>query len=1271
MSMLKQKKFGLPIALLMILLSLTFVILLPIVAEDGDQENTYFTVVAIPEVEDQGTVTVTVSDLNDQNEEGDFRYGAEITLEAVAKPGYEFVRWEGSSYVYFSSFTLTVVDTCSYTAIFKPLTYDISYVDVLDDGTGVHYDNNDRPMTHTYGKATVLPIPKEIPGYTFVGWKAVSGGVEKDYIKGASLGAHDYQENITLYPKFTKNNYKVTCYDYTETGVLLGIQEKEYPYRTTDIPVEDWVASEYAGYTHAPEKYVPLAEYVQVNTTKNIVKRIYTANKYTVTLNNAASDAVGGKTQVTATFAQPFPNLELTDLPTRTGFTCLGYYLDVNENDKYDQGDKMYCVRDASTKEWVSFEIWDVAEDTTLKALWHRNDYKLTFDFGDDTTLTEQIVVTIVSKDGTVYGADDVIPFDTALVITVQIPDGYKLVKWNGQAISHVSEYTDDTFVLLADSVIEGVVLQEYAIPMFSVNYADELFVYNGGVIPDGVYRLVTDGANDLYFTVENGEITLADETVLQALSATPYLGKTVYLVRCGDGVTMADSDALELAVSKRPSAPVLGHNVYLENGNKNITVQFMPNFVIPDGLEFACSDMPSATDDGSDLIWQSTLVFENLHDGTPYYVYVRRAATESAPHGIAAYIGEKTTLYQNYVDEKIQYIIQLMKEGIVGENVKKLIEDAKAELNALETSATFYDEVSAIVKRVEDNIEHARQQDIAMEALTAKYNELLQTDRYGEELGIPKLNTLYETASVKISAAKNQLEVDEILEDTLTAFDLVPISHLYVGDNLVLYAEKGLDKEYSLSMKPQYDSLATIAAKIQRAINAGTIVPGGVSMTYTDIRDALKTMDVLGYYLLKLAPRDGAEIHTPAQGPYEIRLLLPDDLRDDTGFMVAYYDENTEELTVLETRREGNWLIFVAPQSVENFVVLGDHAVNLTWICMMLSVVLLIQIIAIMVIVSRRRKYKQQMRLSSLALPTVALTVRFFPVPVAKAVAILAGLVVICQIILMCLLVKTDVVPVRKTRRTQRAKKPAKEKSSVEEIWEDAQTVPAEEEMPETEDAYVPVTEEESFETESDISEEESVWEDGEHDLSDAEEPTDYAEMSEEQAYSEEPYEETVLDEATEAEWYGDEDFIEPAPNPDYSLPNDGYEPYSDDAGEDVADAEDPNGYSMEYDSDTNGYSLEFDNEPVEYTEAEFDGEGEGFVEYDETEYEGEAEYYGDTEDATPEIETVDYGYDVELSDDVDVVSDYVTAEDVIRDEDYEPSAEETQLPSDELPDN
>ena len=182
---------------------------------------------------------------------------------------------------------------------------------------------------------------------------------------------------------------------------------------------------------------------------------------------------------------------------------------------------------------------------------------------------------------------------------------------------------------------------------------------------------------------------------------------------------------------------------------------------------------------------------------------------------------------------------------------------------------------------------------------------------------------------------------------------------------------------------------------------------------------------------------------------------------------------------------------------------------------------------------------------------------------------------------------------------------------------------------------------------------------------------------------------ENTAEDDGQNVVWYDDEEIAVSEDGEVYADPN-----------------EDANGYSLEYDSEGNGYTLEYDNETVEYTDEEFDGEGEGYVEYaeeeipdgaafeaydeqaydeqayDEQAYDDQASYeqidyeqidyeqvdyeQGDgnpSEDYVDQdapIEDVDYGYDVETADDDSVVYyDYAEAQDVLR-EDFGEASEQ-----------
>ena len=261
-------------------------------------------------------------------------------------------------------------------------------------------------------------------------------------------------------------------------------------------------------------------------------------------------------------------------------------------------------------------------------------------------------------------------------------------------------------------------------------------------------------------------------------------------------------------------------------------------------------------------------------------------------------------------------------------------------------------------------------------------------------------------------------------------------------------------------------------------------------------------------------------------------------------------------------------------------------------------------------------------------------------------------------QIILTVLLVKLDLIPRGKRLRfAERAPRDA----------QDAQEVPAAPEV-------APVAPEEPVTSAEEYTDESYEIED---------EP----EIETEELPAMDDAFEAV--EETEVEAEADVEASEPAEEvPSYALAEDWFE---DEDEAPAYDGEEVSGYSMQYDEDTNGYSLEYDNEEVAYTDEEFDNVGEGFVEYDDGsvyEYSEDAEaaqgyeptyeeVYEDAgeavyEDAYEEVyadanevvyedayeELPDYGYDqVYGEDDTEVVYDYVTAEDVIRDEDYVPA--------------
>ena len=104
----------------------------------------------------------------------------------------------------------------------------------------------------------------------------------------------------------------------------------------------------------------------------------WTANKYTVTLNQQSG--TGGSGSVTATYAAAMPSMTK---PTRTGYTFQGYYTEAN-----GKGTKYYNANGSSAKNW------DKTANTTLYAYWTANTYTVTLDMQSGTGGSASVTAT-------------------------------------------------------------------------------------------------------------------------------------------------------------------------------------------------------------------------------------------------------------------------------------------------------------------------------------------------------------------------------------------------------------------------------------------------------------------------------------------------------------------------------------------------------------------------------------------------------------------------------------------------------------------------------------------------------------------------------------------------------------------------------------------------------------------------------------------------------------------------------------------------------------
>ena len=146
MSKRNMKKLGLLTGFVLVLLSLCLAVFLPVGAENPDLNNTYYTVNAVSNNQNYGTVLVTGTT---PNENGAYQHGTKVWLTATpVSEFYRFVRWEGDGTTSNSNpleFTagsgISGGTTHSYTAIFEPVSYAITF----EDDTRVIYASGTQP----------------------------------------------------------------------------------------------------------------------------------------------------------------------------------------------------------------------------------------------------------------------------------------------------------------------------------------------------------------------------------------------------------------------------------------------------------------------------------------------------------------------------------------------------------------------------------------------------------------------------------------------------------------------------------------------------------------------------------------------------------------------------------------------------------------------------------------------------------------------------------------------------------------------------------------------------------------------------------------------------------------------------------------------------------------------------------------------------------------------------------------------------------------------
>jgi len=137
----------------------------------------------------------------------------EITLNTPTKPGYTFVKWEGTG-VNNGKIIRGTTGNITATAIWSVNNYNVIFNANSGIGTNV-------TQTFTYGVAQNLSENTFTkPGYTFVEWNTESDGTGTSYENQESVSNLATSGNVTLYAQWTPNTYTVVFNSNTGTGTM-------------------------------------------------------------------------------------------------------------------------------------------------------------------------------------------------------------------------------------------------------------------------------------------------------------------------------------------------------------------------------------------------------------------------------------------------------------------------------------------------------------------------------------------------------------------------------------------------------------------------------------------------------------------------------------------------------------------------------------------------------------------------------------------------------------------------------------------------------------------------------------------------------------------------------------------------------------------------------------------------------------------------------------------------------------------------------------------
>lgn len=317
--------------------------------------------------------------------------GKQVTLTATPATGYEFVEWQvdGARVSTANPWYNVDASTTTYTAIFAPQQYDITYKDQGGSAfSGTHGANY--PTKHTYGTATSLVSPSKT-GYTFMGWFTTSACTGYSV---ASIGATDKTADFDLFAKWIINQYIISF--NSNGGSEVDEIKQDYGTVVTAPANPTKTGYTFGGWTPNVPATMPASDMECVAS--------WSATEYTIgyTLN-------GGSVATANPTAYTIESTAITlNNPTRAGYTFAGW-----TGTGLSEATTTVTIAHGSTG------------DRTYTATWTPIEYNISYD------LTGGSVATANPSTYTIESG--------AITLTNPTREGYDFAGWTGTVLSEAT----------------------------------------------------------------------------------------------------------------------------------------------------------------------------------------------------------------------------------------------------------------------------------------------------------------------------------------------------------------------------------------------------------------------------------------------------------------------------------------------------------------------------------------------------------------------------------------------------------------------------------------------------------------------------------------------------------------------------------------------------------------------------------------------------------------------------------------------------------------